>query len=1027
MADLNDLLKDVQKTAAAPQKTAAAPQKTAVQKTAAIEKTAAAPAPEGGAPQDGSQKQYEPGATLQIGPHSLTVKKVIGTGSEGVLYLVTDGRRDYALKLCNPGFRTNMALMPAIKGLPKGYVVDIVDYGEDYELMAYYPEGSVARAGLKGNAEWILAIAINTAMALDKLHAAGVLHKDVKPANILIRDREKMSTVLCDFGISDQLGKDGKCATQQLRTPIYAAPEVYTDTVTIADKTYIELTPKADFYSLGMTILSLWMGEGAFLAETQLAIDKVKGRIAIPADMPDPLARICRGLLIRDPAKRWAWEEIEKTLDGKDVPVDEDEIIADLGITYNASKHLTANTPEELSQCMADDIDLAKKYLYRGQIEKWLSPYPELMMEIHDIVENRYPLDKEKGVFAAMFLLNPVSTLPFSGTVRGTGERLERDVRTLKDVSNFCNDAFPDKDTAHMIASWFFEEWAHVRNKTLRLPVSTSAGDDNDYATACLRVQTIDPLSDITLLNDPSNPYYAMTGPAIGRILNMAYTLMYNYTDSGPNRKVHPYEAYIPHELEMLFYMDFMDPDAYHYMTSFFDTKGDRFANQKQWLLYCTDRTGDDFLKKCQPQDDYLYYAQVSAMKTIKGFGCTPFYDFVKSGDRATTLSEVFSHGSRELRDEYENGGLRGFLAVHHHENPDADLSAQFAYEKLLRDYLEDLRRIDDDIIYVQRFDEARKEASRVLAEGKGRIRGLAARSVIQYVGTIALAVIPALLLLTMLVFSIIENPVLDTSGLRLEGFLWTIGLILGGVVFFTSDSSDVGCLPSLIAGGILAAIIWALVRFLGGFILYMFAAIVLAALIYFSIKTIFNPSPYARQARKFTKPGFDEQVLEPLYYAFSDDTTFDSSLNGAFDDDQIANWRYDIKRRRRFVLIFIAVVWVLFGFSLLVPKSERFGRLSRPIIERFEKAAHEEVPKLLDVESLEPGAKGEEVMAMQRFLKEQGYFQGTPSPTYGPATKKAVQKFQKANGLEETGIADSETIKCINKVAYDLQKMRTE
>ena len=292
---------------------------------------------------------------------------------------------------------------------------------------------------------------------------------------------------------------------------------------------------------------------------------------------------------------------------------------------------------------------------------------------------------------------------------------------------------------------------------------------------------------------------------------------------------------------------------------------------------------------------------------------------------------------------------------MHHHENPDADLSAQFAYEKLLRDYLEDLRRIDDDIIYVQRFDEARKEASRVLAEGKGRIRGLAARSVIQYVGTIALAVIPALLLLTMLVFSIIENPVLDTSGLRLEGFLWTIGLILGGVVFFTSDSSDVGCLPSLIAGGILAAIIWALVRFLGGFILYMFAAIVLAALIYFSIKTIFNPSPYARQARKFTKPGFDEQVLEPLYYAFSDDTTFDSSLNGAFDDDQIANWRYDIKRRRRFVLIFIAVVWVLFSFSLLVPKSERFGRLSKPILEKIEKVVPQDAPKLLDVESLEP------------------------------------------------------------------------
>ena len=440
--------------------------------------------------------------------------------------------------------------------------------------------------------------------------------------------------------------------------------------------------------------------------------------------------------------------------------------------------------------------------------------------------------------------------------------------------------------------------------------------------------------------------------------------------------------------------------------------------------MYCTDRNSDDFLNKCQPQDDYLYFAQVSAMKTIKGFGFTPFYDFVKSGDSATTLSQVFSHSSRELKVEYEKNGLAGFLAVHHHEDPEADLSAQFAYEKRLKDYLDDIRRIDDTQTPVVRFDEARKEADRILSDGKGRIHGLAARSVLQYVGTIALAVIPALILLTMLVFSIIENPILDTSGLKLQSFLWTIGLILGAVVFFTSDSSDVGCLPSLIAGGILAAIIWVIVKFLGGFVLYLFAALVLAVLIYFSIKTIFSPSPYARMARKFTKPGFDEKVLEPLYYAFSNDTSFDSSLNGAFDDDQIDNWKDDLKRRRTFVLIFIGAVWVLFAFSLFVPKSERFGRLSRPIFEKLEKVAPaQQGPALLEVESLEPGTRSEDVKTMQQFLKEAGYFVGTPSPTYGPATKKAVKAFQKANGLEQTGVADAQTIKKINELAAEASK----
>ena len=72
------------------------------------------------------------------------------------------------------------------------------------------------------------------------------------------------------------------------------------------------------------------MGEGAFDAkEPELAMDKKKGRIAIPADMPDPLAKICRGLLIKNPAKRWDLPEIVRTMDGEDVPVDEGQIIED--------------------------------------------------------------------------------------------------------------------------------------------------------------------------------------------------------------------------------------------------------------------------------------------------------------------------------------------------------------------------------------------------------------------------------------------------------------------------------------------------------------------------------------------------------------------------------------------------------------------------------------------------------------------------------------------------------------------------
>ena len=111
-----------QKTAVAPQKTAVAPQKTAVapQKTAvapgmgAPQKTAVAPgmgAPQSAAPQPADEKE------ITVGGKTYQVEKLISSGTEGDVFIVTDGHSRYALKRCHPGFQTNMAVMPALQKL----------------------------------------------------------------------------------------------------------------------------------------------------------------------------------------------------------------------------------------------------------------------------------------------------------------------------------------------------------------------------------------------------------------------------------------------------------------------------------------------------------------------------------------------------------------------------------------------------------------------------------------------------------------------------------------------------------------------------------------------------------------------------------------------------------------------------------------------------------------------------------------------------------------------------------------------
>ena len=578
---------------------------------------------------------------------------------------------------------------------------------------------------------------------------------------------------------------------------------------------------------------------------------------------------------------------------------------------------------------MAEDPELAARYLYNGQIERWLRPYTELALEINDITEKRFPRDHKTGVQAAIFFLDPEMSIHLSGTLRAETTVTETDAVTLKDVSNFCAKAEPDAQTADLISSEIFRQWVMVRSKDIaaKLPTSTSPS-----ATYLLRIQTIDPLSDINLNNDPESDTYSMTGEGLGCFLNEIYTVFWNvYEGDLPRMRREWQPDWILKPVAINIVSCFLAPEDNHYITEFFDTKGQHFKDQRQWYVYCTDRNSDEYINRAGPKDD-IYHAQASWMKCIQGYGWTPEYEFVETEKIAYDHKTLFSHSRKELREEYRKHGLKGFLAVLNHEDPDADLSEEFAYEDLLHDYLEDIRAIDPQDKHVKRFDKAAAIADDLLDSGRGKIRLLNARNITQMILSIVLAIIPALALLTMLIFSIIEHPLVDVSSFKIENWIWVLGLIIGAIIYFSTDWD--GCLPAIIAGVVCSFLLMAVVKFLGMFILYFYAAIVLGVLIWFSIKTIFNRSPFADQARKFTKPGFEEQVLEPLYFAFSDEDNFDSSLNGAFNDSDIQGWKQDLKFRRTHTLVFVAAVWLLMIFSSFIPKSERFDKLSAPVIE---------------------------------------------------------------------------------------------
>ncbi|MBQ8957070.1 MAG: peptidoglycan-binding protein [Bacteroidales bacterium] len=1030
-------------TAVIPEPTAIKPERTAVQseKTAVKpERTAVKPektaVPEGVASTQGfasSQSMYQAGDGVSVGGHNLDIVRCLGSGTEGEIYVVKEGKKTLALKACHRGFKTNTKVLSALQPLKgKGYIVDIEEFGDTFELMEYIEGKSAADVNFnfpadpkhEKKAQAILAIVCNIAMCLDKMHESNVLHKDVKPANILIKDTETWDSVLCDFGIADLMKtetKDGVvrkyCVTRRNRTPIYAAPEIYReDNAIVNDGKSIssEMTPKADFYSLGMTILSLWLGEEAMNRnEQENALKKIRGHVAVPDDMPDPLNRITRGLLIKEPTKRWDFKSIDAFMHGEDVPVEEDEIMADLNIVYNAAKHQIAHDLKDLALFMDEDPQLAEGYLYRGRLNKWLSDYPEIQNRLDDIVENRYRKDHQGGVVAAIYALSPDMPFKLEGIDKKTGGKVSCSTYTLKEVSDFYNRAVASYDTNKSVESQKFAEWVRQRDPKLAdaLP--------NEHM---LRIQTIDPLSDINLCNDLTDPHYAMTAERIGKVLNDVYNICWNKCkgniwdfDSGMQTQESRY-GYLNGNAIGYITFDFQTKESSSYIIDFMKTKGGRFNKQIDWIDYCLDYESDDNQEKAGPKDEE-YLQQVAWMKVIKGFGIDPVYHLEDEDTDVTTVSELFRFPKRVLRKEYEERGLRGWLAVQHHENPDADLKPQFTYEKLLQEYLEDVARIDPDEPAVKRFEEAADEAKRLIREGKGKIGKQSWRNATQYLLSLLLGVLPLTALAIVLVVNIIMHPTVDTSGMGLENWVWPIGLLAGAILYFVLDTD--GCLIPIIIGVVGAAVLFFLVKFLGQFILYFYLIVVLAALITFTIMTIFNKSDYAKKARKFDKPGFEEYVLEPLYYAYSDEDEFDSSLNGMVDDAYIEKWGEDLKGRRYYVLIFIASSLLLWSFSMLFLRGGT--ETQNPFVQKIahtlgwdkveEEAADDSIAMPVLTGNLQKGSKGEAVTAMQKRLKQLGFYDEEITDNFDESTRKAVKAFQKANKLKVDGVVGEKTM----------------
>ncbi|HLS49390.1 MAG TPA: serine/threonine-protein kinase [Actinomycetaceae bacterium] len=184
------------------------------------------------------------------------------------------------------------------------HVVTLLDYGEDagagvlvMEFVDGEPLGDViAREGRLPAAE-ALAILAQAARGLHAAHAAGVIHRDVKPSNLLVTGSGFVK--LTDFGISRHRDQpELTAAGMVMGTAHYLAPELALGR---------GASPATDLYSLGIIAFELLSGRRPFTGDS--AVDVAYAHVheplpELPADIPAPVARIVASLLDKDPARR---------------------------------------------------------------------------------------------------------------------------------------------------------------------------------------------------------------------------------------------------------------------------------------------------------------------------------------------------------------------------------------------------------------------------------------------------------------------------------------------------------------------------------------------------------------------------------------------------------------------------------------------------------------------------------------------------------------------------------------------------